>query len=82
MEQARHPGKGVGMSLFGSIQWVSDPAIPEGKIRLYRDGEVVWFGDLDEPFDDADMDRMHLNPRDWARLKKAIEEHYRGEEPR
>jgi hypothetical protein len=63
------------VSLFGAIQWVSDPDIAEGEISLYRDGKLVWHGSLEEPFDDADMDRMHLNPRDWERLKRAVIRH-------
>ena len=53
------------MSLFGMIRWVSDASIIEGEISLFRDCKLVWHGSLDEPFDDADMDTMHLNPHDW-----------------
>ena len=61
------------MSLFGQIQWIADPAILEGRIQLFRDGKLVWEGSLEEPFDDADIDCMKLNPADWERLKRYIE---------
>lgn len=67
------------MSLFGNIRWVSDPEIPEGEVSFFRDGKLVWHGSLDEPFDDVDMDQMHLSPRDSDRLKQIIERGAQGD---
>jgi hypothetical protein len=62
------------MSMSGPIRWVKQPYIPEGKVALLRDGKLVWYGNLSDPFDDADMDEMHLNPADWKALARTLAE--------
>lgn len=55
----------------------SDPAmallenkhIPIGRVVLKRAGEIIWIGNLSDPWDDVDFDTAIVSPRDYTMLK-------------
>ena len=47
--------------------------LPEGKIALVRDRQVVWIGSIGSPIEDAVFDLLLINPKDYERMGLAID---------
>ncbi len=43
--------------------------IPPGFQVLWRGGKVVWMGSLGAPTEDAEYDKITVNPIDYERIK-------------
>lgn len=52
---------------------------PEGKISLLRNGKLVWFGNLSDPFEDVDFNAFIVHPNDYECIKQLI--NAQGEKP-
>ncbi len=48
--------------------------VPPGVHVLWRKGEVVWSGPIGAPIEDADCDTIQVNPRDYERIKAAVDD--------
>jgi hypothetical protein len=44
--------------------------MPEGKIALWKNGNVIWSGDIGSPIEDVDFDMVTFAPRDHERVMK------------
>lgn len=53
---------------------VENKYLPPNSVVLKRDGEVVWAGNLSDPWDDVECDTVVVSPADFARIKTAIPE--------
>lgn len=42
--------------------------VPAGKQVLWRDDEPIWCGPLGAPIEDAEFDRITVNPQDYERF--------------
>lgn len=47
----------------------SSDLVPPGKQLLWRNGLLIWAGDLGAPTEDADHDKVTVSPQDYERIK-------------
>jgi len=44
--------------------------VSEGMLVLWQGDAVIWVGPLGAPIEDVECDRVTLNPKDYARIRK------------
>jgi hypothetical protein len=47
----------------------SNPLVPHGFHVLWRGGRPVWVGRIGAPIEDAEFDKITVNPADYERIK-------------
>jgi hypothetical protein len=68
------PGRDLwGGKPLDAITVTSRPAVPVGMQALIRNREIIYFGAIGDPIEDAEFDEILLNPVDFACLKAAVQ---------
>lgn len=60
------------LAVVGGIIIEGSGLVPRGFQILWRDGNPVWCGNIGAPIEDAEFDRVTVNPNDYERMRASI----------